>query len=135
MCDTTPHFIGRVKNIAWAIHQYSLTKELSCFILAYIDVQKLERFVVIIMYSKGCVLAKVNVARDSILQVLKNTLEYIPHSQAALFEHVKRALLQASFYGNQVTFVNQYIPDFRKWGGKIKTRYLVTILDNTRRCQ
>ena len=48
-------------------------------------------------------------------------MENIPHSQAALFKQVKIALLHASFYWNQVAFVHQEIPDFRKWGGKMKT--------------
>ena len=76
--------------------------------------QKLERFVVI-MYSKGCGLAKVNEARHRLFTSGKETLENIPPSQAALFEHIKRALLQASFYWNQATSVHQEIPDFREW--------------------
>ena len=46
-CDSTSHFLGCGKNIAWAIHQYSLTNEPSCFTLGYLNVQKPERCVVI----------------------------------------------------------------------------------------
>ena len=82
-CDTTSHFLGCGKNIAWAIHQDSLTNEPSCFTIGYLDVQKLERFVVIV-YTKGRVLAKFYEARYGILQVVKKTVENIPNSQAAL---------------------------------------------------
>ena len=77
--------------------------------------QKLER-VVVITYSKGCGLAKVNETRHRLFTCGKKTLENIPPSRAALFEHTKRALLQASFYWNRATFVHQEIPDFREWG-------------------
>ena len=40
----------------------------------------------------------------------------IPPTEAALFQHVKRALLQASFYCGQATVVQQDIPDFSEWG-------------------
>ena len=43
-------------------------------------------------------------------------LENIPPTQATLFQHVKRALLQASFYWHQATLVQQNIPDFSEWG-------------------
>ena len=51
--DTTSHFLGCGKKIAWAIHQYSLPNETSCFTLRCLGMQKFERFVVIV-YSKGC---------------------------------------------------------------------------------
>ena len=69
-CDTTSHFLGCGNNIAWAIHQESLTNEPSYFAHGYLDVQNLERFVVI-MYSTEHVLAKVHEARHEILQVVK----------------------------------------------------------------
>ena len=72
----------------------------------------------VIVYCKGRVLAKFYEARHGLLQVVKKTLENIPNSQAALFQHVNRALLQCGFYWNQVTFVHQEIPDFREWVGK-----------------
>ena len=71
--DATSHFLGCGKKIARAIHQDSLTNEPSCFTLGYLDVQKFERFVVIV-YSKACVLVKVNEARHGILQVVKKNL-------------------------------------------------------------
>ena len=48
------------------------------------------------MYSKGCGSAKVNEARHHLFTSGTKTLKSIPPTQAALFEHIKRALLQAS---------------------------------------
>ena len=55
------------------------------------------------------------------LQAVKNTLENTPPSRAALFEHTKRALLQASFYWNRATLVHQEIPVSANGGGKGNT--------------
>ena len=95
----------------------ALTNTPSCFSLGSLHMHKLERFVVI-TYSRGCGLAKVNEARHRLFTSGKKTLENIPPSRAALFEHTKRALLQASFYWNRATLVHQEIPDFLEWGGK-----------------
>ncbi|KAG1674657.1 DNA transposase THAP9 [Nymphon striatum] len=90
----------------------ALTNEPELLTIDSLHMQSLERFVVI-MYSKGCGLAKVNEARHRLFTSGKKTLE---NTQAALFEHIKRALLQGSFYWNQATVVRQEIPDFSKWG-------------------
>ena len=62
--------------------------------------QKLERCVVI-MCSNGCGLVKVNEARHRLFTSCKKTLENIPHSQAALFEHVKRDVRLPAFTGSK----------------------------------
>ena len=125
-CDTISHFLGGGKKTAGASWQntpgltetlLALTNTSSCFSLGSLHMQKLERFVVI-TYSRGCGLAKVNEARHRLFTSAKNTLENMPPSRAALFEHTKRALLQASFYWNRATLVHQEIPDFLEWGGK-----------------
>ena len=51
----------------------------------------MERFVVI-TYSKGCGLAKVNEARHRHFSSSKKTLENIPPPRAALYEHTNRAM-------------------------------------------
>ena len=70
-CDTTSHFLGFGKKTAWSSWQNTpgLTETLlalACFSLGSLHMQKLERFVVI-MYSKGCGLAKVNEARHRLV--------------------------------------------------------------------
>ena len=123
-CDTISHFLGCGKKTAWASWQntpgltetlLALTNAPSCFSFGSLHMQKLERFVVI-TYSRECGLAKVNEARHRLFTSGKKTLVYIPPPRAALFEHTKRALLQASFYWNRATLVHQEIPDFHEWG-------------------
>ena len=106
-CDTISHFLGCGKKTTGASWQNTpgLTETLlalinapTCFSLGSLHMQKLERLVVI-TYSKGCGLAKVNEARHRLFKSGKKTLENIPPSRAALIEHTKRALLQASFTG------------------------------------
>ena len=123
-CDTISHFLGCGKKTAGASWQntpgltetlLALTNAPSCFSLGSLQMQKLEQFVVI-TYSKGCGLAKVNETRHRLFTSGKKTLENIPPSREALFEHTERVLLQASFYWNRANFVHQEIPHFREWG-------------------
>ena len=92
----------------------ALTNNPSLLSLGSLHMQTLERFVAI-MYSKGCWLTRVNEARHRLVTSGK-TLENIPPTQAALFEHLKWALLQASFYWKQATSGYQTIPSFTVWG-------------------
>ena len=123
-CDTTSHFYGCGKKTAWTA--WNSTPELTDTLLALTDdphlitqdpihMQRIERFVVI-MYSRGTSAASVNKARHSLFTTGKRTLENIPPTQAALLQHVKRTLLQASFYWGKATSVYQDIPDFCEWG-------------------
>ena len=123
-CDTTSQILGCGKKTAWAAWTslpdltdtlVALTQDPDLFTLESIHMQQIERFV-IIMYSKGCGAASVNEARHRLFTTGSRSLENIPPTQAALFQHVKRALLQASFYWNQATTVQQEIPDFSDWG-------------------
>ena len=123
-CDTTSQFLGCGKKTAWAAWTsmpdltdtlVALTHNPDIFSLESVHMQQIERFVVL-MYSKGCGAAGVNEARHRLFTTGSRSLENIPPTQAALFQHVKRALLQASFYWSQATSVQQEIPDFSEWG-------------------
>ena len=76
--------------------------------------QTVEHFVVV-MYSKGCGLVKVNEARLRLFNSGKKSLEALPPTQAALYQHIRRAMLQATLW-SQATSVQQDIPDFQDWG-------------------
>ena len=54
--------------------------------------QTLERFVVL-MYSKGCGLVKVNEARLRLFTSGKKSLDTLLPTQAALYQHIRRAIL------------------------------------------
>ena len=77
--------------------------------------QHLECFA-IDMYSKGCSAAGFNAARHQLFTTGSKLLENVPSIQAALFQHVKRALLQASFYCREATTVQKEIPEFSELG-------------------
>lgn len=144
-CDTTSHFFGCGKKTAWASWNNTpgltetlldITNDPNLLTLESSHMQKLERFVVI-MYSKGCGLAKVNEARHRLFTSGKKSLENIPPTQAALFEHLKRALLQASIW-NQATSVRQEILDFSEWGWQKETGvwlpFWTTLADANKAC-
>ena len=123
-CDTNSQFLGCGKKTAWAAWTsipeltdtlVELTRDPNLFTLESVHMQRIERFVVL-MYSKGCGSADVNTARHRLFTNGSRSLESIPPTQAALFQHVKRALLQASFYWNQAIAAKQEIPDFNEWG-------------------
>ena len=61
-------------------------------------------------------MAKINEARHRLFTSDKYNQENIPPSQAALFEHINKALLQTSCYWNQATSVHQDNPDFSESG-------------------
>ena len=75
----------------------------------------IERFTVI-MYSKGCCAKSVNEAGHHLFTTGQNSLDNIPPTQASFFQHVKQALIQASFYWSQALAVRQNIPTFSEWG-------------------
>ena len=123
-CDTTSQFLGCGKKTAWAVWNsfpdltdtlVALTLNPNMFVIESIHMQRIERFVVL-MYSKGCGAAGVNEARLRLFTSGTKSLESIPPTQAALFQHVKRAILQSSFYWHQALSAQQDIPDFSGWG-------------------
>ena len=76
---------------------------------------------VVIMYSKSCGCSGVDEARQWLFSNGTKSLENLPPTQAALTQHVKRALLQASFYWSQTTSVKLNIPNFGMWGWNSST--------------
>ena len=103
--DTTSQFLGCGKKTAWAAWNSTpalretmtiLTDHPELFTLESVHMQCIERFVVN-MYSKTCGSATVNDARCHLFSTGSRSLDSIPPTQAALFQHVKRSLLQASF--------------------------------------
>ncbi|MPC48581.1 hypothetical protein E2C01_042358 [Portunus trituberculatus] len=76
---------------------------------------KLECFVVV-KYSKSCGQKRVNEARHKLFTSRKKKLEDLPPTQAALYQHILRALLQTCFFWRQATSVQLDTPDFQDWG-------------------
>ena len=123
-CDTTSQLLGCGKKTAWTAWNsipaltdtmITLTEAPESFTMESVHMQCIERFVVL-MYSKSCGSATVNDARHQLFSNGSRSLDSIPPTQAALFEHVKRSLLQASFIWKQSITCHQEIPVFDKWG-------------------
>ena len=82
----------------------------------------------------------INDARYNLFFTSSRPLENIPPTQATLFEHAKRSLLQASFIWKQVTVSKQILPDFDKWGwvwddySKICLPFWTTLADTIKAC-
>ena len=93
----------------------TLTEAPESFTMESVHMQCIERFVVL-MYSKTCSSATVNDARHHLFSNDSRSINSIPATQTALFEHVKRSLLQASFIWKQSITWHQEIPVFDKWG-------------------
>ena len=91
------------------------------FTMDSIHMERLERFHVL-MYSKSCSAAMVNEARRQLFSRGSRSLEGIPPTQAALFEHVKRSILQACFIWKQAASCHQEVPDFDKWGWELNDK-------------
>ena len=71
---------------------------------------------VIIMYSKSCGASRVDGASHHLFSKGTKSLENLPPTKAALIQHTKRALLQASFKWNKATDVQQKNPRVQYMG-------------------
>ena len=90
--------------------------------LESVHMQHLERFTVL-MYSKGCGAAYVNDARAHLFSHGLKSLDSIPPTQAALFQHAKRSLFQASYIWKQTFRCRQDIPCPSSWGWELDTKH------------
>ena len=103
---TLSHFLGCGKKSAWQSTPgltntfVALTSEPQELSPQSQHMRTLERFVVV-MYSKGCGLERVNEAKLRLFTSGKKTLEALPPTQAALYQHIRRAMLQASFWSHE----------------------------------
>ena len=70
----------------------------------------------VLMYNRIYSVTRVNDARVHLFTHGMHSLEKLPPTQAALFEHPKRALLQASSHWDKATTPVHALPDFNSWG-------------------
>ncbi|ELU07992.1 hypothetical protein CAPTEDRAFT_216620 [Capitella teleta] len=119
-CDTVSAFYGRGKRTAWETWQSypevteAFQKCVSSDTVSKTCMSLLERFV-ILLYDKSSKATDVNEARKHIFTQKARSLENIPPTQAALEQHVKRAVLQAKIWNNSTEAVPSAI-DPSKWG-------------------
>ena len=88
------------------------------------EMKMIEKFVVL-QYSKSCGVASVNEARCILFTKNLKGLDAIPPTKNALYQHVRRALLQASFIWVNCLKNRIVLPPFAQWGWKFdETRKL-----------
>ena len=125
-CDTTssPHTTGKV--IAW--NTWDLVPGLTDTLIAIqsnphlftrdsIHIERLERWFVL-MYSKSCGQSLVNKARVAMFKSGVRLLDRLPPTHEALFQHIRRSLLQAGFIWSQALILQPTLPPFTDWGWK-----------------
>ena len=117
----------------------SITSDPESFQLQSDHMKKMERFTVL-MFSKSCNAASVNEARHQLFSHGLRGLESIPPTQAALYEHIKRCILQASFIWRQALVPQLGIPSFDQWGWEFNAKNTqlkalwTTLADASRAC-
>ena len=87
------------------------------FTIDSIHMERLERYYVL-QYSKSCGQSQVNKARVALFRTGTRLLDRIPPSREALFQHIRRALLQAGFIWSQSLVLKPILPPFTEWGWK-----------------
>ena len=125
-CDTNSQPVNIGKKTAWDRWR-SMPEMTQVFIWLLENPEKftmdswvwnpLERYL-IVQYSKSCSSSSLNDARLKLFQSGNKTLEHLPPTSAAYFQHVKRAILQASFFWRQSLTPQQIIPNFSSYGWK-----------------
>ena len=72
----------------------------------------------VLHYSKACGQSRVNIARVYLFNSGARLLDRMPPSQAALYQHIRRSLLQAGFIWAQALVLQPVLPPFTDWGWK-----------------
>lgn len=129
-CDVVSAMFGIGKRTAWnawaafpevtetfvaIMHDPTVLK------LESLHMRRLERWTVL-MYSKNCETHSVNEARKLMFTHGLKTLESLPPTQHALFQHIKRALLTAAFVWKQSLAKEPRIPSPSEWGWEWNAR-------------
>ena len=105
-CDTTSQLLGIGKNdclvylakYVWADRDFTEFDSRPTHIQMDTDDRKeLERFTVL-MYSRSCSATSVDEARLQLFPHGSRTLQVLPSTKPALYQHVKGAILQACFF-------------------------------------
>ena len=129
-CDLVSAMFGIGKKTAWnAWTAYpevtntliAITQDPSSLTLDYVHMRRFERWAVL-MYSKNCNAQLVNDARKFMFSHSLKSLDSIPPTKNALFQHIKRALLAAAFIWKQSLSKTPEIPNPGEWGWDWNTR-------------
>ena len=101
--------------------------------------QRIEKLTVL-MYTKNCSSVTVNAARRHMFTFIFRSLENIPPSKAASYQHAKRAILVSSFVWHRALDKQLCLPDPAQygweWNGRLNTwvPYLTDLGDASAAC-
>ena len=123
-CDTVSFFAGKGKKTCWetwksfqeateAFHRLSSGQET----VDKSSLDTLERLVVL-MYAKASQATEVNEVRQTLFSRQSRLLENIPPTQAALHQHILRAVYQGGHVWGQCLQKEPKLPDPSCWGWK-----------------
>ena len=99
----------------------AIIEDPSSLILDSLQMRRLERWTVLV-YSKNCDAELLNGAMKVMFTHSLKSLDYIPPTQQALFQHAKRALLAAAVIWKQSLSKIPKIPKPSNWGWEWNTR-------------
>ena len=124
-CDQVSFFAGRGKKNAWSTwNQFGeLTTTLSTIMkvpsvsVLTDNFSTIERFVVL-MYDRTSTSTSVNELRKILFARKGRSIEGIPPTADALFQHSKRAIYQGAFCWGQSLSKEQHLPNPVDWGWK-----------------
>ena len=115
-CDTVSYFGGRGKKTAWDVWKVypQLTIELNTLITSPECITErskdvIERFVVL-LYDRTSGKQRVNDLRCELFTKRSRTIDNIPPTQAALHEHIKRAVYQGAYVWGRTLLKKPTLP-------------------------
>lgn len=121
-CDTVSSFHGRGKKSAWSAWMacpaatdafLSLSSQPTGVTPEVLH--EVERFVVV-MYLRTSTLSRVNEARKELFTQCARTIDNVPPTQAAVLQHVKRAVYQAGYVWAKALEAAPDLPSPGLWG-------------------
>lgn len=123
-CDTVSAFAGRGKKTAWEAWRTNLEITAAFVELSHAPLKlddttfmKLQGFTVY-LYDRTSNLQNVNDCRRMLVTKKCRQLESVPPTEAALLQHVKRAILQGGYIWSQWSALQPNLPDPEQWGWK-----------------
>ena len=100
--------------------------------------EQLDRFV-ILTYDRTSDKKKVNDARKTLFSKKGKSLDLIPPTLAALYEHTKRTALQAEHCWGQCQVASPQLPSAEEWGWVMTSDdwqpFRITLPDVTKSCR
>ena len=121
-CDTTSSFLGRGKRTAWeawvsfpAVTEY-FEEMSSCPEKPSIDcICTIERFI-IILYDRTSTCTNIDMARKHLFTKKGRSMEGLPPTQAALYQHILRAAYQGGHVWGSLLELAPRLPSPADWG-------------------